>query len=28
LAEKIMKFAISPIERGLADGMKAGFPNR
>jgi flavin-dependent dehydrogenase len=28
LAEKIMKFATNPIELALADGMKAGFPNR
>jgi flavin-dependent dehydrogenase len=27
LADKIMKFATSPIEDALADGMRAGFPN-
>ena len=28
LAEKIMKFATSPIEHALAYGMRVGFPNR
>ena len=28
LAAKIMKFATSPIEQGLAEGMRVGFPNR
>ena len=28
LAEKIIKFATSPIELGLAEGMKEGFPDR
>lgn len=28
LAEKIMKFATSPIERAMAGGIRAGFPNR